>query len=202
MFGVTSDCLLEGLSGVKTSGCLVEVIPSLPRLQLSTSLPRSETFLTPSESFSCFYCFVQSCLYEFHNITVMSGFYKKCVCFTADRPGLLSGLLHIMEKNHSIHFSEKRWSKYDSETLFCSHKSHHVSCSKSKYFILKQVLLKSWRKEFYSNFVIYTKIPSIYSVGFRNICLSCCFSSLHLCFHRFACSSLSLYIFNSNQWIQ
>lgn len=43
VFGVTSDCLLEGLPGVKTSGCLVEVVPSLPRLQLSTSLPRSET---------------------------------------------------------------------------------------------------------------------------------------------------------------
>lgn len=28
----------------------------------------------------------------------MSGFYKKCVCFTADRLRLLSGLLHIMEK--------------------------------------------------------------------------------------------------------
>uniref|UniRef100_A0A8C2YZF9 Trafficking protein particle complex subunit 9 n=1 Tax=Cyclopterus lumpus TaxID=8103 RepID=A0A8C2YZF9_CYCLU len=41
VFGVTSDCLLEGLSSVKTSGSLVEVIPSLPRLQLSTSLPRS-----------------------------------------------------------------------------------------------------------------------------------------------------------------
>uniref|UniRef100_A0A8C4H031 Trafficking protein particle complex subunit 9 n=1 Tax=Dicentrarchus labrax TaxID=13489 RepID=A0A8C4H031_DICLA len=41
VFGVTSDCLLEGLPGLKTSGCLVEVIPSLPRLQLSTSLPRS-----------------------------------------------------------------------------------------------------------------------------------------------------------------
>ncbi|XP_051926275.1 trafficking protein particle complex subunit 9 isoform X3 [Hippocampus zosterae] len=41
VFGVTSDCLLEGLPGVKTEGCLVEVIPSLPRLQLSTSLPRS-----------------------------------------------------------------------------------------------------------------------------------------------------------------
>ncbi|XP_072225978.1 trafficking protein particle complex subunit 9 isoform X1 [Leuresthes tenuis] len=41
VFGVTSDCLLEDLPGVKTSGCLVEVIPSLPRLQLSTSLPRS-----------------------------------------------------------------------------------------------------------------------------------------------------------------
>ena len=40
VFGVNSDCLLEGLSTVKTSGCLVEVIPSLPRLQLSTSLPR------------------------------------------------------------------------------------------------------------------------------------------------------------------
>uniref|UniRef100_A0A3Q1I576 Trafficking protein particle complex 9 n=1 Tax=Anabas testudineus TaxID=64144 RepID=A0A3Q1I576_ANATE len=41
VFGVTSDCLLEGLPGVKSSGCLVEVIPALPRLQLSTSLPRS-----------------------------------------------------------------------------------------------------------------------------------------------------------------
>uniref|UniRef100_A0A3Q1G551 Trafficking protein particle complex subunit 9 n=1 Tax=Acanthochromis polyacanthus TaxID=80966 RepID=A0A3Q1G551_9TELE len=41
VFGVTSDCLLEGLMGVKTGGCLVEVIPSLPRIQLSTSLPRS-----------------------------------------------------------------------------------------------------------------------------------------------------------------
>ncbi|CAJ1083594.1 trafficking protein particle complex subunit 9 isoform X1 [Xyrichtys novacula] len=41
VFGVTSDCMLEGLAGVKTSGCLVEVIPSLARLQLSTSLPRS-----------------------------------------------------------------------------------------------------------------------------------------------------------------
>ncbi|MEQ2191895.1 Trafficking protein particle complex subunit 9, partial [Xenoophorus captivus] len=41
VFGVSSDCLLEGLPSVKTSGCLVEVIPSLPRLQLSTSLPRS-----------------------------------------------------------------------------------------------------------------------------------------------------------------
>ncbi|XP_058475508.1 trafficking protein particle complex subunit 9 isoform X2 [Solea solea] len=41
VFGVTSDCLLEALPSVKTGGCLVEVIPSLPRLQLSTSLPRS-----------------------------------------------------------------------------------------------------------------------------------------------------------------
>ncbi|CAN9504089.1 unnamed protein product [Ophioblennius macclurei] len=41
VFGVTSDCLLETLPSVKSSGCLVEVIPSLPRLQLSTSLPRS-----------------------------------------------------------------------------------------------------------------------------------------------------------------
>uniref|UniRef100_A0A8C5EYB1 Trafficking protein particle complex 9 n=1 Tax=Gouania willdenowi TaxID=441366 RepID=A0A8C5EYB1_GOUWI len=41
VFGVTSECLLETLPTVKTSGCLVEVIPSLPRLQLSTSLPRS-----------------------------------------------------------------------------------------------------------------------------------------------------------------
>uniref|UniRef100_A0A3Q4FXZ2 Trafficking protein particle complex subunit 9 n=1 Tax=Neolamprologus brichardi TaxID=32507 RepID=A0A3Q4FXZ2_NEOBR len=43
VFGVTSDCLLDGLPGVKTSGCLVEVIPALPRLQLQTSLPRSGT---------------------------------------------------------------------------------------------------------------------------------------------------------------
>ncbi|XP_051991996.1 trafficking protein particle complex subunit 9-like isoform X2 [Xyrauchen texanus] len=41
VFGVSSDCLLEGLSGVKSSGCMVEVVPSLPRLQLCTSLPRS-----------------------------------------------------------------------------------------------------------------------------------------------------------------
>ncbi|XP_051526754.1 trafficking protein particle complex subunit 9-like isoform X2 [Myxocyprinus asiaticus] len=41
VFGVNSDCLLEGLIGVKSSGCMVEVVPSLPRLQLSTSLPRS-----------------------------------------------------------------------------------------------------------------------------------------------------------------
>ncbi|KAM8882831.1 trafficking protein particle complex subunit 9 isoform 1-T1 [Synchiropus picturatus] len=41
VFGVTSECLLENLPSVKSSGCLVEVIPSLPRLQLSTSLPRS-----------------------------------------------------------------------------------------------------------------------------------------------------------------
>uniref|UniRef100_A0A7N6BXJ0 Trafficking protein particle complex 9 n=1 Tax=Anabas testudineus TaxID=64144 RepID=A0A7N6BXJ0_ANATE len=45
VFGVTSDCLLEGLPGVKSSGCLVEVIPALPRLQLSTSLPRSESLI-------------------------------------------------------------------------------------------------------------------------------------------------------------
>ncbi|XP_063041125.1 trafficking protein particle complex subunit 9 [Engraulis encrasicolus] len=41
VFGVSSDCLLEGLPTVKTGGCMVEVVPSLPRLQLSTSLPRS-----------------------------------------------------------------------------------------------------------------------------------------------------------------
>uniref|UniRef100_A0A8B9JJB6 Trafficking protein particle complex 9 n=1 Tax=Astyanax mexicanus TaxID=7994 RepID=A0A8B9JJB6_ASTMX len=41
VFGVSSDCLLESLVGVKSSGCAVEVVPSLPRLQLSTSLPRS-----------------------------------------------------------------------------------------------------------------------------------------------------------------
>ncbi|KAK1788745.1 hypothetical protein P4O66_002557 [Electrophorus voltai] len=41
VFGVSSDCLLDSLVGVKSSGCMVEVVPSLPRLQLSTSLPRA-----------------------------------------------------------------------------------------------------------------------------------------------------------------
>uniref|UniRef100_A0A674CQU6 Trafficking protein particle complex subunit 9 n=1 Tax=Salmo trutta TaxID=8032 RepID=A0A674CQU6_SALTR len=49
VFGVTSDCLLDGLPSVLTSGCMVEVIPSLPRLQLSTSLPRSAHPLQPSK---------------------------------------------------------------------------------------------------------------------------------------------------------
>uniref|UniRef100_A0A8C1MH91 Trafficking protein particle complex 9 n=1 Tax=Cyprinus carpio TaxID=7962 RepID=A0A8C1MH91_CYPCA len=44
VFGVSSDCLLEGLVGVKSSGCMVEVVPSLPRLQLCTSLPRFTHF--------------------------------------------------------------------------------------------------------------------------------------------------------------
>ncbi|KAM9306216.1 trafficking protein particle complex subunit 9 isoform 2-T3 [Pholidichthys leucotaenia] len=47
VFGVTSDCLLEGLPNVKTSGSLVEVVPSLPRLQLTTSLPRSAHMTQP-----------------------------------------------------------------------------------------------------------------------------------------------------------
>ncbi|XP_064836227.1 trafficking protein particle complex subunit 9-like isoform X2 [Oncorhynchus masou masou] len=49
VFGVTSDCLLDGLPSVRTSGCVVEVIPSLPRLQLSTSLPRSAHPFRPSK---------------------------------------------------------------------------------------------------------------------------------------------------------
>ncbi|XP_038018093.1 trafficking protein particle complex subunit 9 isoform X4 [Motacilla alba alba] len=48
VFGVFSDCLLDSLPGVKTSGCTVEVIPALPRLQISTSLPRSAHTLQPS----------------------------------------------------------------------------------------------------------------------------------------------------------
>lgn len=40
VFGVFSDCLLDNLPGLKTSGSSVEVIPALPRLQISTSLPR------------------------------------------------------------------------------------------------------------------------------------------------------------------
>uniref|UniRef100_A0A8B9IRH5 Trafficking protein particle complex 9 n=1 Tax=Amazona collaria TaxID=241587 RepID=A0A8B9IRH5_9PSIT len=48
VFGVFSDCLLDNLPGVKTSGCTVEVIPALPRLQISTSLPRSAHTLQPS----------------------------------------------------------------------------------------------------------------------------------------------------------
>ncbi|TRY85943.1 hypothetical protein DNTS_032709 [Danionella cerebrum] len=41
VFGVSSDCLLDTLSGVKSSSCTLEVVPALPRLQLCTSLPRS-----------------------------------------------------------------------------------------------------------------------------------------------------------------
>ncbi|NWQ80652.1 TPPC9 protein, partial [Columbina picui] len=48
VFGVYSDCLLDNLPGVKTNGCTVEVIPALPRLQISTSLPRSAHMLQPS----------------------------------------------------------------------------------------------------------------------------------------------------------
>lgn len=48
VFGVFSDCQLESLPGLKTSGCTVEVIPALPRLQISTSLPRSASTLQPS----------------------------------------------------------------------------------------------------------------------------------------------------------
>ncbi|XP_039593628.1 trafficking protein particle complex subunit 9 [Polypterus senegalus] len=48
VFGVTSDCLLETLPGVKTSGCTVEVVPALPRLQFNTSLPRSAHTLQPA----------------------------------------------------------------------------------------------------------------------------------------------------------
>ncbi|XP_066874222.1 trafficking protein particle complex subunit 9 isoform X3 [Kogia breviceps] len=48
VFGVFSDCLLDNLPGVKTSGSTVEVVPALPRLQISTSLPRSAHSLQPS----------------------------------------------------------------------------------------------------------------------------------------------------------
>ncbi|NXO73289.1 TPPC9 protein, partial [Phainopepla nitens] len=48
VFGVFSDCFLDSLPGVKTNGCTVEVIPALPRLQISTSLPRSAHTLQPS----------------------------------------------------------------------------------------------------------------------------------------------------------
>lgn len=48
VFGVFSDCLLDHLPGLKTSGCAVEVVPALPRLQISTSLPRSARSLQPS----------------------------------------------------------------------------------------------------------------------------------------------------------
>ncbi|XP_069777776.1 trafficking protein particle complex subunit 9 isoform X4 [Narcine bancroftii] len=47
VFGVTSDCLLENLSGVKVNGYTVEVVPALPRLQITTSLPRSAQTLVP-----------------------------------------------------------------------------------------------------------------------------------------------------------
>nr|KAF6426981.1 trafficking protein particle complex 9 [Molossus molossus] len=48
VFGVFSDCLLDNLPGIKTSGSTVEVIPALPRVQISTSLPRSAHSLQPS----------------------------------------------------------------------------------------------------------------------------------------------------------
>uniref|UniRef100_A0A4W3K0H1 Trafficking protein particle complex subunit 9 n=1 Tax=Callorhinchus milii TaxID=7868 RepID=A0A4W3K0H1_CALMI len=48
VFGVSSDCLLENLPGVNSNGCTVEVIPALPRLQITTSLPRSAHVLLPS----------------------------------------------------------------------------------------------------------------------------------------------------------
>lgn len=51
VFGVSSDCLLDGLVGVKSSGCMLEVVPSLPRLQLCTSLPR---FFSQSHPVTCF----------------------------------------------------------------------------------------------------------------------------------------------------
>ncbi|XP_036779007.2 trafficking protein particle complex subunit 9 isoform X7 [Manis pentadactyla] len=48
VFGVFSDCLLDDLPGIKAGGSTVEVIPALPRLQISTSLPRSAHSLQPS----------------------------------------------------------------------------------------------------------------------------------------------------------
>ncbi|XP_073536027.1 trafficking protein particle complex subunit 9 isoform X1 [Phyllobates terribilis] len=48
VFGVYSDCLLDNLPGLKNNGCTVDVIPALPRLQISTSLPRSAHSLQPS----------------------------------------------------------------------------------------------------------------------------------------------------------
>ncbi|NWI09861.1 TPPC9 protein, partial [Crypturellus soui] len=47
VFGVFSDCLLDNLPEVKTNGCTVEVVPALPRLQISTSLPRSAHTVQP-----------------------------------------------------------------------------------------------------------------------------------------------------------
>ncbi|XP_054981496.1 trafficking protein particle complex subunit 9 isoform X3 [Sorex araneus] len=47
VFGVFSDCLLEDLPGLKSSGSSVEVVPALARLQISTSLPRSAHALQP-----------------------------------------------------------------------------------------------------------------------------------------------------------
>ncbi|XP_059528352.1 trafficking protein particle complex subunit 9 isoform X2 [Myotis daubentonii] len=48
VFGVFSDCLLDNLPGIKNNGSTVEVIPALPRLQISTSLPRSAHSLQPA----------------------------------------------------------------------------------------------------------------------------------------------------------
>lgn len=53
VFGVSSDCLLDSLVGVKSSGCVVEVVPSLPRLQLTTSLPRYVSLCSCLTSLLC-----------------------------------------------------------------------------------------------------------------------------------------------------
>ncbi|KAJ3609209.1 hypothetical protein NHX12_023733, partial [Muraenolepis orangiensis] len=43
----SGNITVNGLTSTKTGGCLVEVVPSLPRLQLTTSLPRSVNVLAP-----------------------------------------------------------------------------------------------------------------------------------------------------------
>ncbi|XP_006753323.1 PREDICTED: trafficking protein particle complex subunit 9 isoform X4 [Myotis davidii] len=48
VFGVFSDCLLDNLPGIKNNGSTVEVKAALPRLQISTSLPRSAHSLQPA----------------------------------------------------------------------------------------------------------------------------------------------------------
>lgn len=48
VFGVFSHCLLDNLPGVQSGDSSVEVIPALPRIQISTSLPRSAHALQPS----------------------------------------------------------------------------------------------------------------------------------------------------------
>lgn len=152
VFGVTSDCLLEGLSGVKTSGCLVEVIPSLPRLQLSTSLPRSVTF--PSISCLC--------------------------CFTKWMGGEGNHKIHFLIKKNRNFFFFFFYTKHNCDASFGSHKSWHASWFKSKYFIEKEVLLKRWQKEnnilqwnrMFRAYFISAVIPSIHSAGFENIGLA------------------------------
>lgn len=44
MLGIKNQCLLEDTSTVKEERFTIEVVPSLPQLQVTTSLPKSSSF--------------------------------------------------------------------------------------------------------------------------------------------------------------